>query len=197
MITNRSDTYDWSAYHMLPIKDRWIMNKLQLAERLGYRCGPHGTPLPVAGDYCIRPVYSIAGGGGSGVYKHNSAAPGVNNTPAAPGGYFWCEWFDGPNIGVDYRDDIPIQAFGADPDENGDFQSYEARPERTELPDMLKGIAKYLMVEFIGDKIVEVSLRWQWRVQYMIKVYAPDGSFTWDYGDHYAQQDDSQDKETL
>jgi hypothetical protein len=168
------------------------MNKLQLAERLGYICGPHGTPLPDAGDYCIRPVYSMAGGGTGGVYKANSPEINVNNTPAAPGGYFWCQWFDGPSITVDYRNDIPVQAFGADPDENGDFQSYGPRPERTELPEILKGIAKYMMVEFIGNKIVEVSPRWGWRLEHMVKVYAPDGSFTWDYGNHYPQDDSNE-----
>jgi hypothetical protein len=151
MILNRPNTYDWEAYHMLPVEDRSVV-RMEL---------PYPTPVITAS------VLSTA---------WLAAEPGVSTRRT-------------PRRSTSTTHPLHPEVTSGDPDENGDFQSYGPRPERPELPEILKGIAKYMMVEFIGDKIVEVSPRWAWRVEHMVKVYAPDGSFTWDYGNHYPQDD--------
>lgn len=180
---------DREVYHKLPVEDRWIMNKLSLAERLGHSCGPTGMIVP-EGDYCIRPIMNLYGQGAGGFFFAN-VAPGVprnfQNTP----GYFWCEWFDGDHIWIQYIDDVPViysenpvtnNVMATSVVRNADGAEVTAPP----LPDMLKGISKYMMVEALGDKIIEVSPRFmtsnarQWVIDHYKAIdpsYAPvDGT---------------------
>ena len=41
----------------------WVYNKLTLAEKLEYVCGPAGIKVPKAGEYIIRPMMNLAGMG--------------------------------------------------------------------------------------------------------------------------------------
>ena len=34
----------------------WVTDKLILASKMGYKCGPAGIDVPESGDYCVRPV---------------------------------------------------------------------------------------------------------------------------------------------
>lgn len=179
MIENRPDWFDYQAYEALPDRDRWVMNKLQVAESLGYRCGPSGAPIP-EGTWCVRPIMNLTGNGNPGFFKVEVGPNGVGNQPNVPGGYFWCEWFEGESAGVDYELDQPVHARGGTPGPDGNIP-YGPLARRDILPPQFRGIARFLTVEYIGDKIIEVTPRWQWLIDGMEKVQNPDGSFRWRY----------------
>lgn len=180
MIINRPNMHDYEAYLMLPAEDKWIMNKLAIAEKQGLQCGPEGVPIP-EGEWCIRPQMNLRGGGLPGVFKHTAGPNGMNNTPRVPGGYFWCEWLTGDLHGVDYLNDVPIKSYGGPFDQDGNITDYGPRGFMPELPDWLKNKAKYLTVEYIGNTIIEVTPRWQWIIDSMVRVNNNDGSFYWEY----------------
>ncbi len=159
MIIQPPYEYDCRVYHKLPIEDRWIMNKLALAERLGYNCGPTGT-LPPEGTFCVRPIMNMFGGGEGGFFKVDGSE-GRNNIP----GYFWCEWFDGPHIWVQYINDKPVtycKNFVVDNVMScAKVETKLAIVEKlaAPLPEYMRGISRYMMTESIGDKIIEASPR--------------------------------------
>ncbi len=162
MITLEPYLFDGAIYHQVPIEDRWIMNKLALAERLGYDCGPSGTNTNI-GEYIIRPIMNLAGMGTGGTFRHvTPVGPGgepVNDHVPAQGfpGHFWCEAFNGTHQFCGYINDIPQASTKG--------VLVGSRLEFTEttdfivLPDFLKNISRYLLVEAIGGKIIEVSFR--------------------------------------
>ena len=39
----------------------WVTDKLILASKMGYKCGPAGIDVPESGDYCVRPVVNAYG----------------------------------------------------------------------------------------------------------------------------------------
>jgi hypothetical protein len=159
MIIQPPYEYDSTIYHKLPIEDRWIMNKLALAERLGYSCGPTGM-RPPKGKYCVRPIMNMLGGGEGGVFTMDEEEA-KKNLP----GYFWCEFFDGPIIWVQYINDKPVTYSKNFLIDNvltcAKIETDSAIVEKLSqpLPECLRGISRYMMTESIGDKIIEVSAR--------------------------------------
>jgi hypothetical protein len=162
MITLPPYISDREAYPLLPQADRWIMNKLTLAERLGHSCGPTGMIVP-QGDYCIRPIMNLYGQGAGGFFRE-TVAPGPRRNFRNLPGYFWCEWFIGDHTWIQYIDDIPV-VYSENPVVNNVMTSSVVRSDdgnpvvAPALPPMLQGISKYMMVEALGDKIIEVSPR--------------------------------------
>ena len=39
----------------------WVTDKLILASKMGYKCGPAGIDVPESGDYIVRPVVNAYG----------------------------------------------------------------------------------------------------------------------------------------
>lgn len=157
MIDLPNDIEDRAAYPLVDRADRWIFNKLRLAERLGYPCGPSGTDAP-SGTYCIRPVMNCAGNGMGGVLKARTDGS-VEGLPYIPG-YFWCRWFDGEHRWTDYTDDVPVlECYGTEVGRRLDYEYRESNFEAPPLPAFLQGMSKHLLVESIGSRIVEVSPR--------------------------------------
>lgn len=159
MVTMPPYIFDYQSYPLIPEADRWIFNKLQLAERLGYECGPIGTVAPF-GDYCVRPIYSMLGEATGGFYKITIDAikPHINE----PHGYFWCEWFDGDHMWTQYINDVPAHASRnrVDPTTNVlSSVSFDLVNDAIVMPDFLKGISRYMLIEAIGDNIIECSPR--------------------------------------
>ena len=89
---------DAQAYFMYPNLRKWF-NKLWLAERLGYYCGPSGTAPSKSGWYIVRPIMNISGMG-IGAEKKYIEAEDVTKVPP---GYFWCEWFEGNQYSVSFE----------------------------------------------------------------------------------------------
>ena len=48
---------DEDAYKKYPAQCKW-MNKLWLAEKFNYVCGPAGVEIPETSVYVIRPIYN-------------------------------------------------------------------------------------------------------------------------------------------
>lgn len=157
MIDLDKDIEDRASYPLVEQRERWVYNKLTLAQRLGYLCGPSGVDAP-AGVYCIRPTLNLAGNGMGGVLKARSDGT-PESLPYLPG-YFWCRWFNGEHRWTDYTDDVAIhECYGT---EVGRRLDYEYRTDNfgaPALPAFLQGVSKHLLVESIGDKIIEVSPR--------------------------------------
>jgi hypothetical protein len=154
MITLDPFLYDYQLYELLPKEHRWIMNKLMVAEAMGHYCGPSGVHIKKPGAYCIRPMMNLFGMAHGGIQKFETDG---DIQPEHPPGRFWCEWFDGHFAATEFIDDKPVRQIGGDIVDNVVHQPEE---EITmEMPDMFKGISRYMLIEHIGGKIIEVSPR--------------------------------------
>ena len=157
MIDLPSDIDDNISYHLLPQEDRWIYNKLIVAEKMGYTCGPAGMDLPAPGKYCIRPVMNSYGYGYPGFVEYDFRDVQPDYYP----GFFWCEWFDGDKQWLDFTDDALVlsSTFG-NKDADGWISEIDGvSPVMTTLPAIFQNISKHMLVELVGDKIIEVSPR--------------------------------------
>ena len=158
MITAEPYLYDRQLYHMLPQEDRWCVNKLALAERLGYVCGPSGTNTP-PGDYIIRPIMNLAGMGTGGVFRHHTPMNGTNDHIPAAGypGHFWCEEFKGNHKFVEYINDVAVR--GSTGVERGLLWEFTEDTVLLPLPEVVRGISRYSLAEYKGGKLIEYSTR--------------------------------------
>lgn len=164
MITLPPYQVELDLYHQVPVEDRWIFNKLHLAERLGYVCGPVGT-YPPAGVYCVRPIMNLFGRGKGGFYKVDTSRHNQSNFIRNPDGYFWNEWFDGDWHWVQYINDIAV-SYSTGVLERNILETNTVESvlpvevaKAPELPDFLKGFSRYLLVEMKDDKIIEAAPR--------------------------------------
>jgi len=165
MITAEPYLNEYQLYHMLPIEDRWIFNKLTVAERMGYVCGPVGTTPDTRGKYIVRPIMSISGMGNGGFFLRDTTQPGTagidkDQTPNANPGYFWVEEFTGHHNWTSYINDVPM--YGTVGIRNGNDIKFTDDTNLTEsipLPDIFKGISRYMMLEHIGGNVIEISPR--------------------------------------
>lgn len=174
---------DLSPEHM------WIYDKLILSKKLGYICGPVGIDVTKPGWYIVRPIMNLMGLG-FGAEKIWIE----KDTDNLPIGYFWCEWFEGRHLSVDYYKGKPILCVEGFKDSEElmywdawsvilDIRNY------LPIPEILKDIPyDYINCEFIGGKLIECQLRrnldFQWNNSEFIPVWEgeninpPDG---WKY----------------
>lgn len=158
MIDLPADIEDRAAYPLVAEDERWIFNKLILAEKLGHRCGPAGTAAP-RGVYCVRPVMNCSGMGHGGVLK--AKTDGVTDLPFQAG-YFWCEWFEGVHGWTDFTNDVATdEAIGTPGRDRFDYTPHVAGQPFVfdTLPVILQGLSTNLLVEHIDGNIIEVSPR--------------------------------------
>ena len=137
----------------------WVTDKLILSSKMGYKCGPAGIDVPEAGDYIVRPVVN-AYGLGIGAEKMFIE----QTTTHIPPGFFWCEWFEGRHLSVDYQQGKQILCVEGFKPENT-FTKWD-RWARTmdvmPMPEQIhEAVGEHDIVncEFIGDKLIEVHLR--------------------------------------
>ena len=90
------DHETWNKCH---VDDLWIFDKLILAKKLDYVCGPHGVSVPQKNNYIIRPCVNLMSMGRGAFFKELS--PSMNDE--IPEGYFWCEMFGGKHYSVDFH----------------------------------------------------------------------------------------------
>lgn len=148
------------AWQTTDPEDLWIFDKLILSRYLGYMCGPVGTPVPKEGYYMVRPCVNALGLG-LGAQKHYIKDSTNHLTP----GHFWCEWFDGDHISIDYdwgKQCLAVQGFKA----SGTFTRWDrwirVDDVKIKMPAFLGNIrVKYSKIncEYIGGKLIEVHLR--------------------------------------
>ena len=156
--TTHFDDEDLAWYTTAP-EDLWILDKLILSRHLGYTCGPVGVPVMRSGYYMVRPCVNAMGLGLT-AQKHYIEDSTNHLTP----GHFWCEWFEGDHISVDYENGkqvLAVQGFKSP----GTFTRWDRWIKvdiQIPLPKSLDYIvSKYHKVnaEFIGGKLIEIHLR--------------------------------------
>jgi hypothetical protein len=157
MFTHHPYAYDKDLYAQLPNALKLWLNKLHLAEALGYSCGPAGTNAPL-GTYCVRPIMNMYGQGEGGYYKHVVSDANDARVPNQPG-YFWVEWFPGKSKFTEYVNDVPLVTHVATVDQEANERSWVESPNHIVIPDFLKGLSRYMIIEAHDDKIIEVSFR--------------------------------------
>ncbi len=153
--------YDYQIYSLVDVADRWLLNKLHVAEALGYLCGPVGVPPP-AGRYCLRPMNSVRGLGAGGFFDVTVNTARGAFMPVLPG-YFWCEWFDGEHRFTHFINDVAVHS-SANPVTAGVMSTrgttrFGTLDHAVALPAFLQGKSRYLLVESLDDKIIEVAFR--------------------------------------
>lgn len=152
---------DSEAYIFFPQYRKWF-NKLELSERLGYKCGPCGVPPTEENEYVVRPIYNLSGMSVGASIKYIE----TGDTTKVPPGYFWCEYFYGDQYSVTYEYNdkwIPINSWKAYKEKKNlsRFSKWTRDFHYPKLPDFfdeLKDVG-LINVEFIEDKIIEVHLR--------------------------------------
>jgi hypothetical protein len=157
---------DFQAWQSYPHMRLWF-NKLYLAERLGYDCGPGGIPPKKSNFYCVRPIYNLDG---MGVGARKQWIDAEDRGGVEPG-YFWCEWFDGEQYSASYKSSDwfsydQISCYKADRDVDRLFRFKRwTRSERSftipvtiEEEIMMSGV-EVVNIEMIGDKLIEIHFR--------------------------------------
>ena len=148
------------AWQTTDPEDLWIFDKLILSRYLGYMCGPVGTPVPKEGYYMVRPCVNALGLG-LGAQKHYIKDSTNHLTP----GHFWCEWFDGDHISIDYdwgKQCLAVQGFKAPETFTRWDRWVRVDDVKIKMPAFLGSIrVKYSKIncEYIGGKLIEVHLR--------------------------------------
>ena len=137
----------------------WVMDKLIVSRKMRYNCGPVGLDVPHPGFYIVRPCVNMLGLG-LGAEKMWLEKDTCN----LPYGYFWCEWFEGRHLSVDYF--YGTQELCVEGRKSTDTFTHWDDWTRTDdvipFPKMLHSIShphKWINCEFIGGKLIEVHLR--------------------------------------
>lgn len=139
--------------------DIWVLDKLILSRKLNYICGPIGTNVPKPDWYIIRPCVNALGLG-LGAKKIWIE----KETNDLPYGFFWCEWFEGRHLSVDYENGNQILCVEGIKPKNTftKWQKWFKTDDVIQIPDIIKSFIdkyKYINCEFIGYKLIEVHFR--------------------------------------
>lgn len=158
----------------------WALDKLIISRKLKYICGPTGIEVPKPGYYIVRPCVN-AMGLGLGAEKMFIE----DSTDHLPLGYFWCEWFEGRHLSIDYhKGKVSLVVEGYKSEDTftkwskwEEIDDYEAMMYSVEFPELLKEFKDFEWVncEFIGNKLIEVHFRknedFQWENTVFIPVF--------------------------
>jgi hypothetical protein len=145
---------DWSVFPRVPVEDRWIYDKLRIAEKFDYLAGPVGVYSP-EGTYCVRPIYNISGMAEGG-FKKVEHKGGVLYGPP---GYCWTKWTDAPRQWGEFiNDDLSRHVELGYIDARGN-EYYKRGSGALSLPKQLKDIGRYMLVEMLGDQVIDIHLR--------------------------------------
>lgn len=138
--------------------DLWLFDKLLVARKLGYRCGPAGVDVDRSDRYVVRPCVNLMGMG-RGAYVTQIE----KSTDHLPEGTFWCELFQGRHLSVDYvhgQQVLCVEGFRDNNDPLWKWKQWRRVDDQVPLPDVCQSLScKYINVEIIGDKLIEVHAR--------------------------------------
>lgn len=156
MIEDSAEDLVWKT---IDPDDLWVMDKLILSRKLGYNCGPVGLDVPTPGYYIVRPCVNMLGLGlgAERVWLEQE-------TMHLPLGYFWCEWFEGRHLSIDYHwGEQSLAVEGHKPtDTFTKWNHWVKVKDKIELPEIIKDFGKqhqWINCEFIGGKLIEVHFR--------------------------------------
>ena len=153
---------DCDVYDSCPPQWLWIYDKLIVARRQGISAAPAGISVPAAGEYIVRPITNIRmmGRGAQRLWLE----PGDDHS--VPDGYFWSEILTGPHLSVDYhwgQQGLTVQGFRDNSLRLDRFSRWCRVDLDRPLPAMLHDLKYYqqwINVEYIGDRVIEVHLRY-------------------------------------
>lgn len=153
--------------------DLWVMDKLILSRKLGYKCGPTGIDVSDPGWYVVRPCVNALGLG-----LGTERVWLEKETMHLDYGHFWCEWFSGRHLSVDYRYGKQVLCVeGFKPDNTfTKWTKWIKTDDIVPLPKILNNLAErymFMNCEFIGDKLIEVHLRWNGDFENDISEFIP------------------------
>ena len=149
----------------------WVFDKLILSRKLGYVCGPTGIDVPTPGYYIVRPCVNALGLG-LGASKEYLK----QDTTQLPVGFFWCEWFEGRHVSVDYKDGVQVLAVeGTKPDNTfTQWTKWHRVDDEFPLPSILTQFdEQYLNCEYIDGKLIEVHFRRNEDFDYATEEFIP------------------------
>jgi hypothetical protein len=138
----------------------WVLDKLILSKALGYDCGPVGADVKKPGYYIVRPVVNAFGLGIGTSYEYIE-----KSTDHLTKGYFWCEFFEGRHLSIDYYNGKPILSVEGIKEDKLEFVKWKKWVKTNDvlpLPNLLKIFVNkydYINCEFIGKKLIEVHFR--------------------------------------
>lgn len=152
---------DIDCWNTIDPADLWVTDKLLLAKRLGYVCGPAGLPPPVADTYIVRPCVNYRMMSKGAQFMHLSP----KDHDAVPDGYFWCETFTGCHLSFDFHKGVQVlsvEGFREDPKRLDRFSRWTKTDDIFFVPVVLQSLMKYDWVNFevIGDRVIEVHFRY-------------------------------------
>ena len=153
---------DRDVYDQCPADWLWIFDKLIIARKQGVLAAPAGIPVPQSAEYIVRPITNIRmmGRGAQRLWIQ------AGDDEPVPDGFFWSEVLEGPHVSVDYHwgeQALTVQGFRDDPARLDRFSRWDRIEADLSLPDMLHGLedhAEWINVEYIGDTVIEVHLRY-------------------------------------
>jgi len=154
-----TDTPEDIVWKTIDPNDIWMLDKLILSRKLNYISGPVGLDVPVPGFYIVRPCVNMLGLG-LGAQKVWLD----QDTTHLPVGHFWCEWFEGRHLSIDYQWGNQVLAVEGKKSEYTftHWDEWIRVTDKIELPDMLSDYSKtqrWMNCEYIGGKLIEVHLR--------------------------------------
>lgn len=149
----------------------WVFDKLILSRKLGYTCGPTGIDVPAPGYYIVRPCVNALGLGLGATKEYLE-----QDTTHLPIGFFWCEWFEGRHVSVDYKHGVQVLAVeGTKPDNTfTQWTKWHRVDDEFPLPDILTLFnEEYLNCEYINGKLIEVHFRRNEDFDYATEEFIP------------------------
>ena len=152
------DTAEDRVWRSIHPDNIWVMDKLILSRKLGYNCGPVGLDVTKPGWYIVRPCVNMQGLG-LGAQKVWLEC----ETQNLPIGHFWCEWFEGRHLSVDYNYGLPklcVEGFKS-ADTFVKWDRWVKTNDIVDLPSILNPFVnmEWINCEFIGGKLIEVHFR--------------------------------------
>jgi len=155
MLRDYSEDDVWERIHPNHL---WVMDKLIVSRKMGYKAGPVGQDVPDPGWYIVRPCVNMMGMG-----LGSKKIWIEKDTTHLPLGHFWCEWFEGRHLSVDYhKGQIDLVAEGL---RSGDdltrWDEWRKVDDIIPFPRLLDDFidSSWVNCEFIGDKLIEVHFR--------------------------------------
>ena len=152
------DTVDDLVWKTIDPANMWVLDKLILSKKLGYVCGPTGIDVPNPGWYIVRPCVNAMGLGLGAERVWLDCL-----TTHLPLGYFWCEWFEGRHLSIDYRYGLPklcVEGF-KQADTFTRWDRWIKTDDFVHFPNVLDEFIStpWINCEFIGGKLIEVHFR--------------------------------------
>lgn len=153
------DSAEDQVWKVIDPNDIWVLDKLILSRKLGYTCGPVGLDVPEAGYYIVRPCVNMLGLG--------LGAKRVwieKDTCHLPVGHFWCEWFTGRHLSIDYYNQSQMLCVEGKKSEDTftRWNEWIRNDIKISFPQILNDISQrhpWINCEYIDGKLIEVHLR--------------------------------------